>query len=113
MSQEAAQKALDLYTAKAETLLKGQAEANAKQWADVRAGWRSEIGKDPDLKGDGISYAQRAAREVGGDRFIKEVCDTGFGDHPSLLKVLATLGRLLSEDTLVNGWAKRLLAVHS
>jgi len=47
-----------------------------------------------------ISLAQAAVRELGGPDLIKHLNDTGFGNDPQLIRLMAKAGALLGEDKI-------------
>ena len=62
------------------------------------------------LKGEwGTSYdanlqlARRVVGKFGGEDFIKYLNESGFGDHPLLIKTLHAVGKALSEDVFREG----------
>ena len=78
INTEAAQKARD----NAEKVLKG------------------EWGKDYTAK---VESAARAVIEVGGEPMVRLLEDTGYGDNPDVIKFMAKIGDMLTEDTFVDG----------
>lgn len=107
LSQEAAQKLVDFYTAQSGK----QTETLSKAVDEMRAGWRDAVMKDPDLGGkidqvktelgrakDRLPGAVRAA-------FDTALNETGLGDHPAIVKALYEMSKLVNEGTHVPGGA--------
>jgi hypothetical protein len=92
------------------------AEVGRKAFDDMRAGWRGDVTKDPAL-GDGkdglkpevranIDKAMQAIGDAKQVSAFKQAMDqTGVGDHPAFVAAFNTLGKLLSEGTLVRAGA--------
>ena len=90
------------------------AEAGRKAFDEMRAGWRGDIVKDPAL-GDGKdglrpevrANIDKAVQAIGDAKqvsaFKAAMDQTGVGDHPAFVAAFNTLGKLLSEGTLVKG----------
>lgn len=73
----------------------------------AREDWRTSWKNDPEYGGDKLQESTEIAKRAW-DRFadseLKTLADqTGFGDHPAVLKMMARIGRMFSEDTLVRG----------
>lgn len=108
LTNEQGQKLMDLYAKHS----RESAEAPYKQYETMRNSWRDEIAKNASLGNgkDGLSDAARAniARAIDsvGDAkavsALKEALDiTGAGDNPAIVAAFNTLGKLLSEGTMV------------
>lgn len=79
---------------------------NMVAWADMAKGWKEEVIADREFGGDNLeqskAYVSRALNTFGDDdlkSFVKE----GFGFRPSLFKLLARAGKMLSDDRFVKG----------
>lgn len=79
---------------------------NMLAWADMAKGWKEEVIADREFGGDNLeqskAYVSRALNTFGDDdlkSFVKE----GFGFRPSLFKLLARTGKMLSDDRFVKG----------
>lgn len=79
---------------------------NMVAWADMAKGWKEEVIADREFGGDNLeqskAYVSRALNTFGDDdlkSFVKE----GFGFRPSLFKLLARTGKMLSDDRFVKG----------
>lgn len=101
LTQEQAQKVVDLHTkaiAATETKIR-------EAWESQQAGWLEAAKADPEIGGakltDTVAVAKKAM-----DRFatpqLREVLEqTGLGNHPELVRLMAKIGKAISEDTLV------------
>jgi hypothetical protein len=104
ISPDAAQKLLETRDADAKAVAASMQESfNAKveQWAqDAR--------KDPDLAGkDGSAFdatvatAMRARDKFATPAMIKLLNETGFGNHPEVIKLFNRIGAAMKEDTFI------------
>jgi len=50
-----------------------------------------------------LQLAKRVVSKFGGEDFIKYLNESGFGDHPLLIKTLHAVGKVLSEDAFKEG----------
>ena len=75
--------------------------------AKARQDWKAAWSKDPEFGGDKTSESTELAKRAWdrvADNELKTLADqTGFGDHPAVLRMMARIGRLFSEDTLIRG----------
>jgi len=104
VSQENAQRLMDLAAENSSTVIEQQRAA----WDKMRDGWVNEIKSDKDFGGgkfnETIERAKRTLKsydtegELG--KFLEE---TGFGDHPGVIRVLARIDKAMSEDRTVDG----------
>lgn len=67
--------------------------------------WRLEVESDSVLGGENFertkSSARKAVERFGDEGFIEILNTTGYGNNPSVVRFLANIGELLSEDSLV------------
>jgi len=99
LSQEKAQKLADLATKNAQT----QAEAQARQWGELRESWVNGLKADKEFGGqkfdETAERANRALKRFGSDDLIGYLTSTGMGDYPELIKLLARVDRAVGEDS--------------
>jgi hypothetical protein len=99
LPQEAAQKLVSLYASQ----LKAQHEVHA----ETVKGWTAEVKADKEIGGDNLPATMAAAQKVMSQfasPALKEYLDaTGLGNHPELVKMVAKIGKAMSEDTFVKG----------
>lgn len=103
LSQDQAQKLVDYEIARVQK----EASAWAKSSTDVRAKWVEEIKADKELGGDNLKpnseLAMRTLKKFGSERLLKEVFDSGWGDHPELFRFCVNIGKAVGEDKLIEG----------
>ncbi len=105
LPQEQAQKFADLGGKLVEKTAKGIQEAQTKSWAEARTKWVTEIKTDKELGGSNFSQSRemalRAVRFAGVPE-LKQVFDSGWGDHPALFKAFVKFGKALGEDRMID-----------
>lgn len=98
LSQEAAQKLIDLDVAREQEGVK----ANQKYWDDLKEKWEGEVKADPEIGGDNFEqtnvYAQAALKEFGGEKLSEALDMTGMGSHPEVIRLFAKVGKAMSDD---------------
>lgn len=107
LSQENAQKLLDLEFKH----LQNQTKAAAESWTKTTNDWAEQTKKD---LGTGyqeeLKYAAKFIDRIAGPELGKEVRklldDTKMGNHPALAKLFIAAGKAISEDTLEVGSSK-------
>ena len=69
--------------------------------------WRNEVISDPVMGGENLKQTSENARRVverfGGKEIIDILETSGYGNNPHVLKLLSTIGAVMSEDQLVRG----------
>jgi len=67
--------------------------------------WKEAVQADPELGGANFTQSAHLSKQVaekfGGAEFIKELDDTGFGNHPGLVRLLVRVGKAMDNDTLI------------
>lgn len=75
-----------------------QQEQQQKQWIEsIKAD--QEIGGEAFQKN--AELAKRVVDRFGTDELRKELTDSGYGNHPGLVRLLVRIGKAMSEDSLV------------
>lgn len=101
LPQEAAQELVNL-----QVQLNEQAQQKqAADWAALKEGWKSESMKllGPN-SAESLALVARARDESAESKeFAKLMNESGFGDHPAVIKYLIHRGKQVSEDTVVAG----------
>jgi hypothetical protein len=112
LTQEGAQKLMDLWVEARTNDIKGSNET----WSKMRSEWRDKAKADPVFGGakfdESVGFAKKAIDALsqvedgkGGattDPGLREALEiTGSGDHPAIVRAFATIGKLLSEDKIV------------
>lgn len=98
LSNENAQKLVDLYAKHVDGLQQAQTAALDAQ----RKEWVAEIQKDPKY-GETLSMAKRGLSAVATPEAAKLIVGTWLGDHPAIIQTFAKVGRMLSEHTIHTG----------
>lgn len=108
LSPEVAQKALELANAEVAADRTRQSEANAEAFKTMAfETWMTELKADKEFGGEKFdATVLESSRAVA--KFItpeeKQILnDTGWGNHPMLVRFFARVGRTMAPDTLVNG----------
>lgn len=90
---------------KQEGILNTFVEAQQKQVTDTLEGWRQEVINDPTLGGENLQQtsedAKRAVTAYGSEKFTDMLRDSGYGDHPEVVKFLSNIGRNMRDDELI------------
>jgi hypothetical protein len=102
LSQEQAQKLVDLYGSKVmPQLMKQQADTWQKQVAD----WGTAAKDDAEIGGDkfdgNLTRAKQAMDKFATPQLREFLESTGMGNHPELIRVFVKVGAAMSEDGLV------------
>lgn len=99
LSQEQAQKIVDI-----------QAQAVQRQteaWLQTQAQWADEVRGDKEIGGDrlneSLAQAKRAIDFIGDPALTKLLNETGYGNHPVLVKAFVKIGKQLAPDNFVGG----------
>lgn len=99
LSQEQAQKVVDLY---AQKMLPQIQQAFADQKAQMVESWLQESMKDPEVGGarfdESVSTARKALDAFGTLALKAALDESGLGNHPELIRLLANIGKRISED---------------
>lgn len=100
LGNEQAQKLADLYAAQMQKVQ----EAQRENYLKTIEAWEAEAKKDPEIGGDklqgAIASATRALRAYDTDgSFLKLMDESGFGNHPAVMRFVARVGKALKEDT--------------
>lgn len=80
--------------AKAQQALRQHEATATKQALD---GLKNELGAGYNKS---VAFGHMAARELGGEDFLKYLNESGEGDNPAMIKFMAKVGELLGEDKL-------------
>jgi hypothetical protein len=77
-----------------------QSQAHHGREAETVAMLKGEYGASYDAK---IQQASRAVRQFGGDEVIQLLNESGYGNHPALVRMMAKIGGMMTEDSLKVG----------
>jgi hypothetical protein len=76
------------------------AQSSSGREAETAAMLKAEYGSNYDAK---IQQAARAVRQFGGDEVIQLLNESGYGNHPALIRMMAKIGGMMTEDSLKVG----------
>lgn len=88
--------------------LREQEDAQQMQWQAQVSRWRQEVAQDPDLGGENLA-ASVARAQLALDRFDQDKSigrlleETGYGNHPAVVRFFNRMADALMEDNLVQG----------
>ena len=103
LPQAQAQKLVDMAVAEA----KRNAEAQAAAINARREGWTKELQADPEYGGDKLPETQmraaRAWKALDPDGALREVLESGLGDYPPFIRMLARADEAMGERGTVMG----------
>ncbi len=110
-SKDKAQELLNLEADMVKEMIAAQQESYSK----TREEWVNQVKNDQEIGGNNfkqsIDHAQRALKQFASDEFIKTLNETGYGDHPEVVRVFARIGKMIGNDTIVqsNNYAGKKL----
>ena len=103
LSQENAQKVIDMGVEHMESLKK----ANDSAFEKMQSDWRSEIKGDAELGGANLlatqNRANRALAKYGTPKLVEELKRSGYNNNPELVRLLSRVDKATGEDTAPNG----------
>jgi len=101
LTNEQAQKFLSMKEKTIETFAQRQLE----QFKETTKKWVEDVKSDKELGGQNLSqtlqFARRAIDEIASPALKKILDDTGYGNHPELVRAFARLGKRISSDKMV------------
>lgn len=107
LTQDEAQKFVDLHLKLSEHAIQSQQKA----WADQQGEWRQAAEDDEEYGGSkydaSIATARRAMRDVGGPALAHALEDTGTGNHPEFIRFFKRVGDAMGEDSFNFGGASK------
>lgn len=106
LSQEQAQALLN----KEEALLSSYAQATEAAQAEAIAKaseeWKQQAMADKEIGGPefnkNVELAHRALKQFGNETMTKFLNETGFGNHPDVVRMFMRIGRAMAEDKIVS-----------
>lgn len=106
LSNEAAQKLLEHEVGIRNDIAKQASDAALAKQAETHkaavAKWAEASKADAEIAGS-IGAIQAARDKFASPELVKLMDDTGFGNHPLVLKLFATIGKAMAEDTVHSG----------
>lgn len=99
LTPEQAQKVADIGAA--------MIQRQAQQFATTIETWQTAVKTDPEIGGDKLDATLASAKSVlatfGKPELTAVLDQTGLGNHPELIRLLANIGKKMSPDTFVGG----------
>lgn len=125
LSQEQANKALNIYMADMKEVMENAQAENAQKQKEQIAQWRNEIANDPQLGGANLQQTKQNVSKVMqkfGSPELKDFLNSGAGYNPTIIRLFNQIGEQLGNDSnFINGkggngaqvessyeWAKRM-----
>lgn len=103
LTNEQAQKLVDVYP----KILSGVQQRQAEAWQKQTEGWAESVKTDKEVGGDkltaNLGAAQRALDQFGTPELREYLDGTGLGNHPELVKAFIKVGKAMSEDGVITG----------
>ena len=103
LSQEAAQKLVDIYASRMSALGSAQ-QAQALQ---QRQGWEESVRSDKELGGHNLdatlAAGKQALNQFGTPELVNLLNHTGLGSNPEFVRFCAKVGKAMAEDTFHRG----------
>lgn len=101
LAPESAQRLVDMYS----EAVRANSAAARDQLIERNREWLDEIKHDPKFGGgrfqENLSLARRAIERYGGAPLRAAFNATGLGNHPEIVRAFMRIGRLISEDQVV------------
>ena len=76
----------------------------------IRDGWAKSAEKDKEIGGDNfkenVALSKRVIDRFGSKDFQKALDETGFGNHPEVIRMFTRIGKLMSNDKMIHPKAK-------
>jgi len=78
-----------------------------EQWRQETLSWQDDVRKDEELGGENfkasVMNAQAALHRFGSPALKEALNETGFGNHPELVRLLSRIGKAMEEDAILRG----------
>lgn len=104
LSQDKAQKLIDLYAGKVAPLM---AQRQTEAWNQQLETWAAECKADKEIGGDkydsAVEDAKRVVNTLGTPELKKVFDDYGLGNNPELVRVFSRMARYFKEDSYADG----------
>lgn len=80
------------------------AEAQAAAYKETVNKWPDQVKADKEIGGDAyeqnVELARRVIKRFATPEFTKSLDESGYGNHPELVRVFVKIGKAMAEDTL-------------
>lgn len=102
LTPEAAQKLVE----RDNQLLSGFVDKRTQEWSTKTAQWGEQVKADKELGGENfnstVTSARAALDRFASPEFKKMLNETGYGNHPELVRLFANIGKAMKEDRMVS-----------
>lgn len=102
LSQENAQKLIDLYSNNAMASI---AKAQNDAWVQLKSGWLEAAKRDPEIGGatfaSNCKVGEKAITQFGDQEFASLITGLGIGQNPSFIRFCVKVGKAIADDKLV------------
>ena len=106
LNETQAQAILDRESNAVKTVLEQQQQNHSAQVLK----WHEDVKNDPEIGGEAFAqnahYAKVASEKFLSPEFRQILTETGFGNHPELVRAFAKIGKAMSSDSLVRPGAQ-------
>lgn len=107
LDQAKAQSAVDLGMKLAQKTAENVMQSQIQAWAEQRENWVCEIKADAEFGGgkfqETVIRANRALERFADADTIRYLQESGFGDNPGLIRLLARADKAMGEDKAIDG----------
>ncbi|WP_347989486.1 hypothetical protein [Methylomonas sp. AM2-LC] len=107
LTQEQAQALADLGVKQAQSILKQVEDNKIAETLARDTAWLNASQSDPEIGGEklqeNVALAIKARDQLATPEFSKYLEDTGLGNHPEMIRMLAKVGKQLGEDGFLPG----------
>lgn len=102
LTPEAAQKLVE----RDNQLLSGFVDKRTQEWSTQTAQWGEQVKADKELGGENfnstVTSARTALDRFASPEFKRMLNETGYGNHPELVRLFANIGKAMKEDRMVS-----------
>lgn len=106
LSKEAADKLVETQA----ELLKEAQERQAEEYKELTERWKNDALNDKEIGGDNlkrnIELSKRALEKFAKPEFIEMIDESGYGNHPELIRTFMRIGKAMSDDQFIHPGAQ-------
>lgn len=107
LSQEQAQRLIDLQTG----VMNRMQEAQKEAYETTVSGWLTEAKDDKEIGGENFdanaAVARSAIEKFGSDKLVEALDLSGLGNHPEMIRFAYKVGKAISDDNIEIGGQKK------
>lgn len=109
LTNEVAQAVLERESANIAAYVDASKKQAEEAFVKMQSDWTNELKNDKEYGGDNFAknaeLSKRVVDRFGDDQFKKDLQESGFGNHPGFNRLMAKIGKGMSEDNFVPGGA--------